>query len=367
MPEIWIPFGGVETLVTIQAENLGAVVGPGADGGSIDVERLSELTRSASAIFVSDFAPTTIELLRVMAPAIGEAKALAVFSAAPKRIEGSVLELKGKVATLPPPLPTPEDQGPVIVQQLTQPGVKLILGTARPDPLYGIVDAKVQACLNWVARSHRVAAQARKGMEPEPFQKTEAYAEIDSIAKSMTDAHFLTAIPRSGKLRTVMEDAPFDAIKNSFVKTSVQPTRGMIIGAGGRGFDDTLSAAIRGVWNVLPGLRRTGSLLLIAECSEGIGSTALEMLVTGRLSGESEKKREKYVDGLEEVFYLSKLKEEYDIMLLSGMPETYAGSKLGLTTAKGSGEAVGRMLNKVGRSGKLNVVPRSPECLVESA
>jgi hypothetical protein len=367
LPEIWIPFGGVETLVTIQAENLGVIVEQGVEGGPPDVERLAELTRSASAIFVSDFAPSTMELLKTMAPAIGEGQALEFFSAAPKRIEGSVPELKGKVATLPPPLPSGEEQGPVYAPQLLLPGVKLILGTAKPDPLFGIVDARVQSCLNWVARSHSVAAQARKGMEPQPFQKTEAYSEIERIAKGVSDAHFLTAVPRGGKLRTVLEDAPFDAIKNSFVKTSVPQTRGMIVGAGGKGFDDTLSAAIRGIWNVLPGLRRTGSVLLIAECSDGIGSTALEMLVTGRMSGVGERKREKYVDGLEEVFYLSKLKEEYDVMLLSGMPETYAGSKLGLTTARGSGEAVGRMLNKVGRSGKLNVVPRAPECLVESA
>jgi hypothetical protein len=367
LPEIWIPFGGVETLVTIQAENLGTIVEQGAEPAPPDIERLAELTRSASAIFVSDFAPTTMQLLKAMAPAIGDAQALEFFSAAPKRIESSVPELKGKVATLPPPLPSGEEQGAVYAQELTQPGVKLILGTAKPDPLFGIVDARVQSCLNWVARSHSIAAQARKGMEPQPFQKTEAFSEIERIAKGISDAQFLTVVPRGGKLRTVMEDAPFDAIKNSFVKTSVQQTRGMIVGAGGKGFDDTLSAAIRGIWNVLPGLRRTGSVLLIAECSDGIGSTALEMLVTGRLSGEGERKREKYVEGLEEVFYLSKLKEEYDVMLLSGMPETYAGSKLGLTTARGSGEAVGRMLNKVGRSGKLNVVPRAPECLVESA
>jgi hypothetical protein len=367
LPEIWIPFGGVETLVTVQAENLGAVVEPGADGEAPEFDRLAELVKGASAIFVSDFAPTTIELLRSVATAIAGSQTLGLFSAAPKRIESSLPDLKGRVATLPPPLPSTEDQGPVIVQELTVPGTKLVIGTAKPDPLFGIVDSKVQSCLNWVARSHSAAAQARKGMEPEPFQKTEAYSEIERIAKGIVDAHFLTAIPRSGKLRTVLEDAPFDAIKNSFVKSSVQPTRGMIVGAGGRGFDDTLSAAIRGVWNVLPGLRRTGSVLLIAECSEGIGSTALEMLVTGRLSGEGERRKEKYVDGLEEIFYLSKLKEEYDIMLLSGMPETYAGSRLGLTTARGSGEAVGRMLNKVGRSGKLNVVPRASECLVESA
>jgi hypothetical protein len=367
LPEIWIPFGGVETLVTIQAENLGAVVDSGLDGGPPDVERVGELARSASAIFIADFAPTTFELLRSIAPALGESQALEFFSAAPKRIEVSVPELKGKVATLPPPLASGDEKGPVYAPQLLQQGSKLILGTAKPDPLFGIVDARVQSCLNWVARSHSAAARARKGMEPEPFQKTEAYSEIEKIAGGIADAHFLTAVSRGGKLRTVMEDAPFDAIKNSFVKTSVQQTRGMIVGSGGRGFDDTLSAAIRGIWNVLPGLRRTGSVLLIAECSEGIGSTALEMLVTGRLTGEGERRRDKYVDGIEEVFYLSKLKEEYDIMLLSGMPETYAGSKLGLTTAKGSGEAVGRMLNKVGRSGKLNVVPRAPECLVESA
>ena len=72
------------------------------------------------------------------------------------------------------------------------------------------------------------------------------------------------------------------------------------------------------------------------------------------------------MEGMEEVYYLSKLKEEYDVLLLSGLPETYAKSKLGFTTAKGSGEAVGRLLNKVGRSGKLNVIPRATESLIES-
>ena len=89
------------------------------------------------------------------------------------------------------------------------------------------------------------------------------------------------------------------------------------------------------------------------------------MLVTGRILGEGERRRGRYVDGLEEVFYLNKLKDEYDVLLLSGLPETYARSKLGLTTARGSGEAVGRVLNKVGRTGKLNVVPRAPECLLQ--
>ena len=105
---------------------------------------------------------------------------------------------------------------------------------------------------------------------------------------------------------------------------------------------------------------------MISECAGGIGSPALEMLASGRIQEEKGKKREKYIPGLEEIFYLGKLKEDYGILLLSGLPETYARSKLGLTTAKGSAEAVGRVLNKVGRSGKLNVVPRASECMIES-
>lgn len=366
MPELWIPYGGVETLVTLQAENLGVVAEPPAEGVSVDLERVVELVKNSTQVHVCDAAPATIELLRGVAQTLAEAQNLKLFSAAPKRIESGVPEIKGRVATLPPPIPPGEGDEPVFAQEISEKGAKVFVGSARPDPLFGILDAKAEACLNWVARSHRLAARAEKSMEPQPFHKTAAFDVLESLAGRIPEAKFLSAVSRGGKLRTVLEDAPFDAIKNSFARTQMPQARGMVIGAGGRGYDDTLSSALRGVWNVIDGVRRTGSILLMAECAEGTGSTALEMLVTGRISGEGERRRERYVDGLEEVFYLDKLKDEYDVLLLSGLPETYARSKLGLTTARGSGEAVGRILNKVGRSGKLNVVPRAPEFLLES-
>jgi hypothetical protein len=365
MPELWIPYGSVETLITIQAENLGVVSEPSLDGSSVDTERVNELARSSSKVFICDSTPATIEILKKMVPNVGDAQSF--FAAAPKRIEIGVPELKGKITTLPPPLAQGEGNDPVFASELIGNGTKLFVGSAKPDPLFGILDSKVQACLNWVTRSRGIAASARKGMEPSAFQKTEAYEAMESLGGRIPESRFLTVVPRGGKPRTVMEDAPFDAVKNAFAKTQMPPARGIVIGAGGRGYDDSLSSAIRSVWNVIEGVRKTGSVLLIAECSEGMGSTALEMLVTGRMAGEGERRREKYVDGIEEVFYLNKLKAEYDVLLLSGLPETYARSKLGLTTAKGSGEAVGRILNKVGRTGKLNVVPRASECIVEPA
>jgi hypothetical protein len=363
MPELWIPYGNVETLITLQAENLGAVAEGASGEGTTDFPRMSELAKEATMLFVCDSAPPAIELLKGIVPALSENQGVRLFSPAPRRLENSVPELKGRVTTLPPPLPPVEGDEPVYAQQLSEAGSKLFLGSARPDPLFGIADAKVGACLDWVARSQASAAKAVKGMEPQPLQRTGAYERIEELTSKIGGAKFITAIPRGGKLWTAMEDAPFDAIKNGFARTQMSQAKGMVIGAGGRGYDDTLSSALRGVWSAIGGVRKTGSILLIAECVEGVGSTALEMLVTGRI--EAERRRGGYVDGLEEVFYLNRLKDEYDVLLLSGLPETYARSKLGLTTARGSAEAVGRVLNKVGRAGKLNVVPRASECMVE--
>jgi hypothetical protein len=361
MPEIWIPYGSVETLVTIQAESLGAVSAPSPEQGSLDLERIGELARGSAKVFVCDATPATLDVLKGLVSLPGGQPTASFLSAAPKRIEGAVPELKGRVATLPPPIPTGDGSEPVYSSELVGGGAKLFIGSARPDPLFGLVDAKGETCLNWIARAKTVLG-VRKEMEPSPFRKTEAYDAVEGLADRIPEAKFVTVVPRGGKPRAALEDAPFDAIKNAFERTAMAQARGLVIGVGGRGYDETLSSAIRGVWNVIDGVRKAGSVLIIAECSEGVGSTALEMLVTGRLEG----KRERYVEGIEDVFYLSKLKEEYDVLLLSGLPETYARSKLGFATAKGSGEAVGRVLNRVGRSGKVNVVTRAAECFIES-
>ena len=291
MPEIWVPFGSVEALVTIQAENLGAVIQSDPETGNVEIERYSQLAGKASALYICDSAPTTIELLHDLAPGIGAAANLKVMSAAPKRVESSVSELKGKVTTLPPPLPADQGEGTVYAHPLSEPGPKIFIGTGRPDPLFGMVDSKVSACLNWVSQSHGEAARARKDMEPTPFTKTGAYEKMEELARDIKEATFLTVVPRGGKLRSVMENAPFDAIKNGFAEATVPPAKALVVGPGGKGFDDTLSSSLRGVWSALPAVRKAGAVLLVAECSEGLGSTALEMVATGRISGEPGRRR----------------------------------------------------------------------------
>lgn len=366
LPELWIPFGAVETLVTIQAESLGTVIEPppGAEPEARPSDQ--EILQGITSLFLCDAAPPTLDLVRELAQRISATEGVKVFAPAPKRIESAVPLIKGRVSTLPPPMSV-DGQPVTFAHELSEPGGKLFVATGRPDPLFGIVDAKVQACLNWVANAHSEAAQERKEMEPSPFQKTSSYSMAEELAGQIRDGRYATVIPRGGKVRQIVVDAPFDAVKSGFFATEVQPTKGMIVGMGGTGYDDTFSSALRGVWGATNGLRKSGTLLLIAECSEGLGSPALEMLTTERLASDADRRKGKYVEGLEEIAYLNRLKEDFDVLLLSALPEVYAKSKLGLSTARSSGEAVGRLLNKVGRSARVNVLVRAPECRISSA
>ncbi len=362
MPEIWIPYGQVETLLTLQAENLGGVVEPVEEAATTDSESLAESVRKASLLFVCDSRATTFQLLKGLAEPLKQNERLRIVPHDTKKLESAIPSLKERLGTMPRPASTEKDET-LYDQGLLSPGAKLFIGTAAPDPLFGLSDSKVGACLGWVGNSRRISALADEGFIPRPFEKTGAYESVEEMASRISEAGFVSVIPRGGKIRSVMEDAPFDAIRNGFYSAGLSQARALVVGVGGAGYDDTLSGAVRSVWNVIQGVRRSGEILIAGECSEGLGSKALEMLVSGRLA-HGVRRTEKYIEGIEEVAYLDALKRDYDVMLLSGMPELYVRSKLGFGASKGTGEALGKLLSKIGRSSKLNVVTRASESRV---
>ena len=120
MPELWIPYGTVEALVTLQAENLGAVADSPPETASLDTERLADLIRGTASVFICDSAPGTIELLRGLAQHLTETPNLRLMSSAPKRIEGGAPDLKGKITTLPPPLRPGDGDEPLYAPELLE-------------------------------------------------------------------------------------------------------------------------------------------------------------------------------------------------------------------------------------------------------
>lgn len=356
--EIWIPFGNVETLVSVQAEILGEIVEARPDQGSEKYSELATAIENSELLLICDSKPPTLEALKEMKDIIARREGIKIIATNQKAVESISAEFKGKIDSI-------GDNHERINGELKVPSLflqdkqKLFLATATPDPMFGVIDARVAMCINWVYGSKRIAYE-RRVLEPLPYLLTDSYKTLFEISDRVNRSNYFTIIPRGGKVNTIIRDGDLSTISNLFHRQGVSQAKGAIIGAGGYGYDNTLSDSIRVIWGSIPCVKKGGSILLIAECGEGIGSEALNGLLIGRLDWNN--KRSEYLDGLEELDYLRKIKDEYNLILLSGLPEFYARTRLGLETAKSSTEALNKLVAKLGRSGKINVVVRSPEC-----
>lgn len=88
----------------------------------------------------------------------------------------------------------------------------------------------------------------------------------------------------------------------------------------------------------------------------GLGCEALEMYVQERLDIQTHlEKKLQYLEGLEHVLFLHRLAKNYDLGIVSTLPEYYL-LKLGLIPFKSAKDCYARGLSKFGRSQKILVL-----------
>lgn len=359
--EIWVPYGDVESLLTLQAENLGELFDPvpeehAEELGQILVERIKGLER----LVVCDLRPSTLKLLRAAASHLPQDGTLKLYARAPKGVEDGVPELKGRVLKLsPPPAST---AGDVTFSPELVGGTSFVLSTGEPDPLFGYVDARVSLGLVAMGGARKAAYLSRGGDGPSFLEETPARAAMVSLAERLGGAQFGTVVTKGGEPFSLIEGSEGDA-RAHFTAQQVAPAKGIVVGAGGRGYDDSFSQALRLSLGAIKGVRRGGEVLLIGECREGIGSEALQMQTSGRLN-EAALRRGFYADGMEEVTYLNWLKENYSVTLLSTLPELYSSGSFRFRTAKNSADAIQKILASTGRGAKVHVFTRASETLL---
>ncbi len=362
--EIWVPYGEVESLVTLMQENLGDVLDPRPEPHLEEIMvPLLEHAKGVERIFVLDYKPATLKVVKALAARLPK-EGVKFVATAPRKVESEIPDLKDSVLKMRPP--TDSTKAAKVSPDLLEPTKKFAISTGEPDPLLGYVDAPAALAITCTDGARRLAYERRDADQPQPLREdSPSYAAVRSLLdeKASQDTGYATIITRGGEPYSVLEGDAVKQARAHHLSGELPQAKGMVVGVGGKGYDDNLSHSIKLAVGALKGVRKGGEIVLVAECREGMGSEALQMYLTGRMS-ESFLKKGTYVEGLEEISYIIELREKYSVTLLSSLPELYAGGKLRFRTARGSGEALGKVFGSIGRTAKLNVVTRACETVL---
>jgi nickel-dependent lactate racemase len=129
----------------------------------------------------------------------------------------------------------------------------------------------------------------------------------------------------------------------------------MMISTGKDASNDTLSKSLASLWNCNAAIKDNGLAVLLAECKNGIGSEAIQQFMEGRMSLDRLNKPAKYVDGMEDLLFLTEIQKRFQIGLVSILPEFYT-KKLGITSFAGIKRAMDYILKTQSVKQKVAVV-----------
>ena len=139
------------------------------------------------------------------------------------------------------------------------------------------------------------------------------------------------------------------------VSKQVEKHRTMMISTGKDASNDTLSKSLASLWNCNTAIKDNGLAILLAECKNGIGSDAIQQFIEGRMSLDRLKKPAKYVDGMEDLLFLTEVQKRFQIGLVSILPEFYM-KKLNITSFAGIKRAMDHILKVQGVKQKVAIV-----------
>lgn len=133
----------------------------------------------------------------------------------------------------------------------------------------------------------------------------------------------------------------------------------VLVSAGGSPFDSTFYWAVDSIESALPATGEEGSIVLVAECRGGPGSTEMQEYV--RASKEARHlrkviKRETSPTGYK-ALRLREIMEQNRITLVSAMPDFYSKKIFGLATAKTANGGLASALRRQGSRSKVLAIP----------
>jgi hypothetical protein len=339
MPEIWFPYGSVEVVLNVKAENVGQEVYLKDEGMSMEAikGRLEKVDFSPGrGLVMVDENPISLEILDLLL-GIWRVEPADVRVMAPPSFL-SRLERRGFSLPSSPLKKAVVDGSSVDIPVEDE---ILVIGEAGFDVLYGY-KGPWSVLTDSLGLRREVWKRKEEKVTPGKEDHGTWFAERVMEEVSPTVISYLPATKGVSEI-FVGKNVKKEVLKRlEKRRMRVEPLRLVVISAGGEPFDDTLSGILRASCNHLSALKE-GEMILVGEAGRGLGSEALELKAEGREGSLSD-----YVHGLEDLECLKLLKELGQVNLVTSLPEAFI-NRLGIKVYRSLSKAFYDIQSRHGR------------------
>ena len=417
MVDVWLPYGKSDVCVRIPARNLLGSIEPKQVSGAADVnaeieralsepigsKRLSEIAQPPQkvAIVVDDFTrstPSHAMLLPVLAELnaagvkdenvtviFGSGTHRAVKPEEAKRIVGE--EVLNRVKTvshdcnaqdLVPVGKTKHGTSVRLNRVFAEADVKVLVGDVGFHYYAGYGGGRKSvmpaiSCRETISHNHAMLLDpnARTGVldgNPVHEDMTEAarLAKVDFILNVVTNNKGEIVKAFAGDLEQAFLEAT-KLVDDLYRVTVDRRADIVVVSPGGYPADINLYQAYKAIDNALEAVKRGGTIILVAECSEGHGNQVFYDWMT-RLEDLKKVEREikrHFELGGHKAYYLLRALKNHQIILLSSLPDYYANGVFKLKTARAVNDALREALKNAGSQAKVWTMPQGNFTLPE--
>ena len=359
MPEIWLNYGATNVVLDIRAENLDQQleskgnflndleIGEKLDG--LDISKPIELVvlnnsdsvkRTIKAIF-EKFEQKSVQKPRILTD---------------KKMVNLIKEY------------LPEGSSVAEFSDEISNSSLVFVGEMEFDGLFGFETIATRLIKKFGKESMLSAYEKRKENLPVPGQETENI----KIAQNFADGLEITAIEIAANSKGIVDlsvghPTSTMSISKSLLasaENTVEKHRTLMISTGKDTSNDTLGRSLTTLWNCNKAIKDNGLGILLAECTNGIGSEAIQQYLEGRMSLERLKKPAKYVNGMEDLLFLTEIQKRFQVGIVSILPEFYL-KKLNIISFAGIKRAMDHILKSLGINQKVAVVSDGARILLK--
>lgn len=350
MPEIWLDYGVTNVVLDIKAENLEQNIdseGKILEDASIQEKLTIDLSKSNEIVVLHDSKAIQKVLSTLYMMCEQKSKPFPQIFAE-KRVLNQIKSKLPEGSTI-----SEFEDSEISSKNL------IFLGEMEFDGLFGFETIATRLIKKFGKEEMLSAYAKRKDNLPFPGHAGESMEEAKKFVNNF-EIQGIEVVASSKGIVDLAIGHPSSTISLSktledFGTKDVGEHKTMVISTGKDSSNDTLARSLSSLWNCSGSIKKDGLAVLLAECKNGIGSKAIEQFIEGRLSVERLKNPTKYIDGMEDLLFLTEIQKKFQIVLVSILPELYA-KRLNMISLSSTKRAMDYILKTQGVRQKVQVI-----------